>query len=178
MRPEAAKNTTNTSTITATYFQLLSILTLKLRSAAAAAGGCYRLANVLHHQHLSESVHYRMQWALYHSCPTYYFISCHPARYTLDLAARSLLLLLCCPLTDIHCSIFISRWLMLAAIPILRCSLLAYPRSLLTDYCSLSLLAADFSLLAGLYSLHAAHCHTYAKSAKKKGSANPSTQNS
>ena len=57
---------------------------------------------------------------------------------------------------------------MLAAIPILRCSLLAYPRSLLTDYCSLSLLAADFSLLAGLYSLHAAHCHTYAKSAKKK----------
>ena len=86
---------------------------------------------------------------------------------SLDLAARSLLLLLCCPLTDIHCSIFISRWLMLAAIPILRCSLLAYPRSLLTDYCSLSLLAADFSLLAGLYSLHAAHCHTYAKSAKK-----------
>ena len=87
----------------------------------------------------------------------------------MDLAARSLLLLLCCPLTDIYCSIFISRWLMLAAIPILRCSLLAYPRSLLTDYCSLSLLAADFSLLAGLYSLHAAHCHTYAKSAKKKG---------
>ena len=56
---------------------------------------------------------------------------------------------------------------MLAVIPILR-SLLAYPHSLLTDYCSLSLLAADFSLLAGLYSLHAAHCHTYAKSAKKR----------
>ena len=56
-----------------------------------------------------------------------------------------------------------------ASIPILRCLLLAYPRSLLADYCSLSLLAADFSLLAGLYSLHAAHCHTYAKSGKKKG---------
>ena len=87
---------------------------------------------------------------------------------SLDLAARSLLLLLCCPLTDIHCSIFISRWLMLAALPVLRCSLLAYPCSLLADYCSFSLVAADFSLLAGLYSLHAAHCHTYAKSAKKK----------
>ena len=121
---------------------------------------------------------YFLVWAMRSWCLHIIFISCHPARYTLDLAARSLLLLLCCPLTDIHCSIFISRWLMLAAIPILRCSLLAYPRSLLTDYCSLSLLAADFSLLAGLYSLHAAHCHTYAKSAKKKGSANPSTQNS
>ena len=57
---------------------------------------------------------------------------------------------------------------MLAAIPILGCSLLAYPRSLLANYCCLSLLASDFSLLAGLYSLHAAHCHTYAKLAKKK----------
>ena len=36
---------------------------------------------------------------------------------------------------------------MLVALPILCCSLLAYPRLLLADYCSLSLLAADFSFL-------------------------------
>ena len=43
VRPEAEKNTTNTSTISATYFQPLSILTLELRSVAAAAGGWNRL---------------------------------------------------------------------------------------------------------------------------------------
>ena len=67
---------------------------------------------------------------------------------------------------------------MLAAIPILRCSLLAYPRSLLTDYCSLSLLAADsrFLLVFTRYTLLiATHiCEV----GKKKGSANLSTQNS
>ena len=84
------------------------------------------------------------------------------------LAASSLLLLLCFPLTKIHCSIFIFRWLMLAAIPILRRSLLVYPRSLLADYdlCRCSLLISRFLLVFTLYTLLIA---THMRSRQKKG---------
>ena len=74
------------------------------------------------------------------------------------------MLLLCWPLTDIHCSNFISRLLMLAAIPILRCSIPA--RCLpITALCRCSLLISRFLLVFTRYTLLIA---THMRSRQKK----------
>ena len=68
-----------------------------------------------------------------------------------------------------HCSILTSRWLMLDEFPILRCSPLANPRSLLADYCSL--FAGRCWFLASCWSLLTTRCSLphICEVGKKKG---------
>ena len=95
--------------------------------------------------------------------PTYYFYFLSSCQVYV-LALWILLLLLCWPLTDIHCSNFISRLLMLAAIPILRCSIPA--RCLpITALCRCSLLISRFLLVFTRYTLLIA---THMRSRQKK----------
>ena len=97
-------------------------------------------------------------WALRSWCAHNIFISCpNPVSRTRTsfLAVRSSLLSLYCALTDTRWSIHTSRWLMLA-----DCSLFYVARyPLISTRCFplFLLVAAEFSLLAGLYSLHTAH---------------------
>ena len=103
-------------------------------------------------------IFFKKSWALRSWCAHNIFISCpNPVSRTRTffLAVRSSLLSLYCALTDTRWSIHTSRWLMLA-----DCSLFYVARyPLISTRCFplFLLVAAEFSLLAGLYSLHTAH---------------------
>ena len=99
------------------------------------------------------------------------FISCHPARYTYLLFGS------CCSLIA-ALTLLSANWYSLLdfyfSLVNARCdsyfTLFATSLSPLAAYRLLLFVAARcwFSLLAGLYSLHAAHCHTYMRSRQKK----------
>ena len=114
---------------------------------------------------------YFLIWAMRSWCLHIIFISCHPARYTY-LLFRS-----CCSLIA-ALTLLSANWYSLLdfyfSLVNARCdsyfTLFATSLSPLAAYRLLLFVAARcwFSLLAGLYSLHAAHCHTYMRSRQKK----------